>query len=86
MRSMPYEREQIRAIVPAGEASSAAFAEILGIAHKAVNNGVVRVLNDIDPALVAARGAAMMAKNTVVRKDLWKHSGFEDEEPEHDEL
>jgi hypothetical protein len=88
MRSMPYEREQIRAIVPVGETSSAAFAEVLGIAHKVVNNGMVRVLTDIDHAIVVAHGAAMKARDTVLRKDRWRNSGFEDEEAEHghDEL
>lgn len=83
MRSMPYERERIRAIVPVGEASSAAFSEVLGIAHKVVNNGVVRVLTDIDPAIVVAHGAVMKARDTVLRKDRWRNSGFEDEEAEH---
>jgi molecular chaperone DnaK (HSP70) len=87
MAHMPGRREDIRAIVTAGEASSSAFTEIREIVHNAVGNRDVRYLDDIDPALVAAHGAAMYARDTVLRrKDLWRYRDDEDEEPDHDEL
>lgn len=82
-----YAREHIRAIVPAGEASGPAFAEILKIAYDVVGNDNVSVLNNIDPALVVAHGAAMYVHDTVLTKGLKEHSdSSQRDQGMHDEL
>jgi hypothetical protein len=55
-------REDIRAIVVAGEASASAIAELTAITHDAVGTDVVKVMSDIDPSEVAAHGAAAMVR------------------------
>lgn len=70
----------------AGEASGPAFAEIKEIAYNAIDNGKVRVFDSIDPAVVAAHGAALYARQTVVRRDLWGYKNDQKVENLHDEL
>jgi hypothetical protein len=58
------KREDIRAIVIAGEASASAIAELTAITRDVVGTDVVKVMNDIDPSEVAAHGAAAIARWT----------------------
>ncbi|KAF2866632.1 hypothetical protein BDV95DRAFT_611683 [Massariosphaeria phaeospora] len=51
-------RVDIRAIVVAGGASATAIAQLRKLAHNAVGNGVVKVVDEIDPGLATAHGAA----------------------------
>ncbi|KAF1848103.1 uncharacterized protein K460DRAFT_308018 [Cucurbitaria berberidis CBS 394.84] len=57
-----YNRDDIRAIVIAGEASTDAVTELGRIAHKAVETETVKVLSDIETSEVVAHGAAVWAK------------------------
>jgi hypothetical protein len=84
MRNMPYKKEHIKAIVGAGQASSQAFAKILEIARNLVDNGQARVFDYIDPSLVVAHGAAMYARETVLRRDLWGYTNDDEEQDIHD--
>lgn len=84
MYKIPVRKEHIKAIVAAGEASSPAFAEVLRVAHRAVDNEKVRVVDTIDPALVVAHGAAMYARDTELYRHRWGYRN--DDEHEHNEL
>jgi hypothetical protein len=81
---MPYKREDIKVIVGAGEASSLAFTEIQEIARKAVDNEKAKVFDRIDPSLVVAHGAAMYARDTVLRRHRWGYTDVD--EHVHNEL
>jgi molecular chaperone DnaK (HSP70) len=59
-----HKREDIQAIIVAGEASGPAIAELSSIAVQAVRTEVVKVLADIKPSEVAAHGAAVLARIT----------------------
>ncbi|KAF2003725.1 hypothetical protein P154DRAFT_572908 [Amniculicola lignicola CBS 123094] len=78
------DRESIKAIVGMGGASPEAITELLEVAQIAVGNGA-KVYNTIDPSVVAAHGAALYARDTVLDP---KYKGFlrPDMEDRHDEL
>ncbi|KAF1996600.1 hypothetical protein P154DRAFT_607990 [Amniculicola lignicola CBS 123094] len=78
------ERGVTMAIVAMGEASPEAFSELLDITYTALGNNGATVYNTIDPSLVAAYGAALYARDTVLdpRFQEW----LVEDEPEHDEL
>ena len=59
-----YERESIRAIVVAGEASPSGVKDIGEIAQQTIGTDVVAVLTEIDPVDVIAHGAAVFARRT----------------------
>lgn len=57
-----HERDNIRAIVLAGEASPSAFDQLGAIARTAVGTDVVKVATGINPPDVLAYGAAAYAR------------------------
>jgi molecular chaperone DnaK (HSP70) len=81
-----YKKEDIKAIVGVGGASSLAFTKILEIARNAVDNRKAKVFDYIDLSLVVAHGAAMYARDTVLRRDLWGYHYDDEFQYVHDEL
>jgi transposase len=65
-------RAHIRAVINPG-ATASAITEMLEVSPRAVNNGVARVRNGIDPSMVATGGASIRVRDTVLKKELWKH-------------
>ncbi|KAF2020101.1 hypothetical protein BU24DRAFT_477241 [Aaosphaeria arxii CBS 175.79] len=71
----PFKAEHIRAIVGFGDAPGEAFTELLNITYEAVGNERAKIMSGIDPAYVAAYGAAMFARETVLKPERWRVHG-----------
>ncbi|KAH7384460.1 hypothetical protein BKA66DRAFT_462239 [Pyrenochaeta sp. MPI-SDFR-AT-0127] len=71
-----HKRENIRAIVITGEASTEAITELGIAALNAVGTGVVKLLTEIKPSEVVAHGAAVWARMTQHHPEHFKtHTG-----------
>ncbi|KAF2029127.1 hypothetical protein EK21DRAFT_68303 [Setomelanomma holmii] len=86
----PNKREDIRAIIIAGEVSKAAVAKLGNAVLKAVGTEEVRLLAEIDPSEVVAHGAAFWARMTQRNPEAFVvHGGNkipDEEDFDHSEL
>ncbi|KAH7135679.1 hypothetical protein B0J11DRAFT_564986 [Dendryphion nanum] len=78
------QRKDIRAIIVSGDATVHRITEIQETAKQAVGNGAVKVLDSILSSEVVAYGAAIYARNTVLKPHLWGLPPLD--ESIHDEL
>lgn len=86
-----HKRENIRAIVIAGEASTTAIELLGGAAREAVGHEQVELITDIEPSEVVAHGAAVWARTIREKSENFGSSceGMFDDEyypRPHDEL